>query len=270
MSRKKDMLATFVVHFFQHYRYNMLVNYPSCFGEIWFSFMTSKFIKSIVLAVMVFSIAPALPVYGAKAVKTGYLQDYARLGHVGGVPVEQVWVDPDFDIKNFSTLYITPVQVAPGAAQDAQSLANAKKLSKMMQAQMVSSFKTTEMFNVVAGNSFLKKGDKSVLVLQTRITIIDNGKGWVRNLIGFGAGATTVQLEGKVFDARYKRTYMEFADRRVNPGNRFFGGKKSTCDAEFLQGIDLKRISQALVDLFAYTKENSPTSKKPPVTRRFF
>ncbi len=226
--------------------------------------MTLKHFKPfLIVSVFVCMTMVALPVSAAKAIKTGYLQDYARLGHIGGVPVEQVWVDSNFDIKNFSTLYVTPVQVDIGAARDAQSLANAQRLAKLTQAEIVNDFKAARMFNVVAGNSFLKKGDKNVLVLQTRITVIDNGRGWLRNLIGFGLGGTTVQLEGKVFDARYKRTYIEFADRRVNAKNSLFGKKRSTTDAEFLEGIDLKRISQAIVDLFAYTKENGPIQNKP-------
>ena len=47
--------------------------------------------------------------------KNCWLQDYHRLGHIGGVPIEQVWLHPEFDIRNYKILYIPPVQIDPMA-----------------------------------------------------------------------------------------------------------------------------------------------------------
>src|SRR5690606_24259668 len=40
------------------------------------------------------------------------------------------------------------------------------------------------------------------LILEVAVTQYHIGSGWKRYLIGFGAGATAVQWEGRIFDAR--------------------------------------------------------------------
>lgn len=230
--------------------------------------MRKTSILSTAFAVIVAAVVSLTPTTGeaAKAQKTGYLQDYARLGHVGGVPVEQVWIDPDFSAKDYSSLYVAPVQVHPGSTRDPQTLGGAQMLAKAMQKDLVERLRATEMFAVVSGDDFMRKGDKSVLVLQTRITVIDNGGNWMRKIVGFSPKAATVQLEGKVFDARYKRSFIEFADKRVNHGSVPMMGYCNTTDPGYLNGVSLKNISKGIVEMLAYTKENIPMSAKPPRT----
>jgi hypothetical protein len=43
--------------------------------------------------------APQAHAQVTTAQPTGFLQDYHRLGHVGGVPLEQVWINPEFDVR---------------------------------------------------------------------------------------------------------------------------------------------------------------------------
>ena len=222
----------------------------------------AKYLKNyLALAATIVAFLPC-EANAVKAVKTGYLQDYARLRHVGGVPIEQVWIDTDFNSKDFATLYVMPVQVDPGTTRNPQQMAAAQDLAKLMQNDMIERFRTAEMFNLVSGESFLKKGDKNVLVLQTRITIIDNGS--PLRIFGIGPKAPTVQLEGKFFDARYKRTFIEFADRRANIGNYLLLGFCNTTNGDVLNGISLKNMSKALVDLVAYTKENQSLAERKP------
>src|ERR1043166_6565952 len=73
-------------------------------------------IRAIVVAALsCILLAATHHTFAANAFKTGYLQDYHRLGHVGGVPLEQVWIEPLFDIRDYRVLYIPPVQIDPTA-----------------------------------------------------------------------------------------------------------------------------------------------------------
>jgi hypothetical protein len=65
-----------------------------------------------------------------------------------------------------------------------------------------------------------------VLRLETQVTRFDMGSGWKRYFSPFifmAAGATDLQLEGRVVDLGTGRVVLEFADRRRHMGNTAWG-----------------------------------------------
>lgn len=55
-------------------------------------------------------------------------------------------------------------------------------------------------------------------VCEVAMTEWDEGTGWMRFVIGFGAGATRMQWEGRIIEAASGREVLSFADARVHPG----------------------------------------------------
>lgn len=201
---------------------------------------------------------------GTTAYNTGYLQDYHRLGHVGGVPLEQVWIEPEFDVREYRILYIAPVQIDPLAyrrhgepdRQIARRMANAirKELECQLQAAGI--------FAVVTTDPYFYKVHDQALTLETRITEIGSGNPNARVFLGFGAGATEVQIEGKVFEHKYCRTLAEFADRRLHPGGSILWGPELTANSEYLIGADVKQILRGVLKLFIFLREEVPPHRQ--------
>ena len=206
----------------------------------------------------------AVSAFAGTAHKTGWLQDYHRLNHIGGVPLEQVWVQPEFDVRAYRVLYIAPVQVEPCAyrrngEQDHQA---AQRLAAAVRQQLEVRLREAGIFEVVSTDPYFSAARSQALTLQVRITEFNSGNPGARALIGFGAGATEVQLEGKVIENKTGRTLSEFADRRLHPGGSLLLGPKATKDSEYLIGIDMKGILDGVAKLFVYLREEGPQNQQ--------
>ena len=225
-----------------------------------------RLFAKIALCLAVMLAAGSAPCLTATAFKTGcFLQDYNRLGHIGGVPIEQVWLHPEFDIRAYRTLYIAPVQIDPvalrhGGQADHQM---AQNLAVALRNELTCQLQGAGIFTVVSNDPAFMNYRQGGLTLQLRITEIASGNAAARTFIGLGAGATQVQLEGKIFDSATRVTFAEFADRRLHPGSTLLMGASATGDAEYLIGIDLKQMSRAVVKLFIYTREEGPLGTQP-------
>lgn len=212
-------------------------------------------------ALLVASVLLLVSVAAAQTVQpSGYLQDYRRLGHVGGVPVEQVWIEPHFDIRNYRNIYVAPVQIDPYAyrrhgQQDADA---ARRLAQAFRASLVEQLQASGIFAVVSTDPYWSTPRHQTLILYTRITEMNSGNPRARKWIGLGAGATEVQIEGKIIETREKRTLCEFADRRFHPGNVWLWGHCTAEHSEYLIGIDMKQILSGVVKLFIYMREEGP------------
>lgn len=204
------------------------------------------------------SVASSGPVTTAQ--QTGYLQDYHRLGHVGGVPLEQVWIEQEFDVRKYRSLYITPTRIEPNAyyRKGKQDHASAEKLSTELHAHLVRELQGAGIFTFVTDDPFFAAGRHGALTLETRITEIYSGDADKRYRPGFGAGATQIQIEGKVIENRTCRTLVEFADRRVHPGDAAWIGKSKASNADYLLGLDTRGVMRGIVKLFIYLREEGP------------
>lgn len=205
-------------------------------------------------------LAAAMPAAAAKAHMTGWLQDYHRLGHIGGVPIEQVWLHPEFDIRDFRTLYIAPVQIDPAAysRRGAEDRAMAQRLGAALRLELLQQLQSAGIFTFVTDDPYFRNSRKGGLTLELRITQIYSGNAKSRSFIGLGAGATEVQIEGKLYDTASCRTFVELADRRMHTGSSLITGQAATRDAEYLIGIDMKQIMRGIVKLFIYMREEGP------------
>jgi hypothetical protein len=209
-------------------------------------------------------IALALPSCSTSVQPSGWLQDYHRLGHVGGVPIEQLYIEPEFDIRNFRTLYIAPVQIDPLAyrRKGEEDHVKAERLGVALRKVLEQEIKDLGIFEVVSTDPYFMTVHEQALTLQTRITEINSGNPRQRVMIGFGAGATEVQIEGKIFEHKTCRTLVEFADRRLHPGGAMLWGNKKASDSEFLIGIDMKGILDGIVKLFIFLREEGPPNNQ--------
>lgn len=204
--------------------------------------------------------APAAEAPAATAHKNGYLQDYHRLGHVGGVPLEQVWIHPELNVLDYRTLYIAPVQVDPlayrrhGEADRQKAL----RLGAALREQLALQLQGAGIFRFVSTDPYFAVPRHGGLVLEMRITEINSGNAGLRKTLGFGAGATEIQLEGKLIEARTCRTLFEFADRRLHGGDALLLGRRKAADAEYLMGINLRMIMDGIVKLFIHLRESGP------------
>jgi hypothetical protein len=61
-------------------------------------------------------------------------------------------------------------------------------------------------------------------ILKLAVTEWDEGNKWLRGLLTIGLGATRVQWEGVLTDARTGKILLAFADARTNPGGGFSFG----------------------------------------------
>lgn len=191
---------------------------------------------------------------------TGWLQDYHRLYHVGGVPLEQVWIEPEFNVQAYRTLYIAPVQIDPLAYRDKGEADHekAQRLAAALRRAVYNELKNAGIFEIVSVDPYFTTVHDQALTLQLRITEINSGNPKLRQIIGFGAGATNIQIEGKLFEQKTCRTFIEFADRRMHPGGALMLGMKLASDGEFLMGIDAKGIMRGIVKLFVFLREEGP------------
>lgn len=195
---------------------------------------------------------------------SGFLQDYHRLYHVGGVPLEQVWVHPEFDVRDYRTLYVAPVQIDPLAYRrnGAEDHAAAQRIGAAFRATVEQRLRDAQIFPFVSSDPYFATSRHQALRLELRITEVNSGRANLRTLVGFGAGATEIQIEGRVVDQKTCRTLAEFADRRLHSGGALLAGRQRSCDGEYLMGIDAKMILDGVVKLFVYLREEGPPHRQ--------
>ncbi len=220
--------------------------------------------KRVFKALLVTTTAVALFTGFSTAQPSGWLEDYHRLEHIGGVPLEQVWVAPEFDVRNYHTLYIAPVQV------DQRALGHRGDSTREMAQRLVTAFRKAlnrslqdaEIFRIVSTDPYFGTQKHGTLTLQLRVTQFSPGNAPVRAFIGFGAGATKIQLEGKVIDNATGEVLAEFADLRMHPGGALVWGVRTAMDSEYLLGVDLKQLADGITKLFIFLREEGPLGNR--------
>ena len=210
-------------------------------------------------------IAPStLPAQVTSAQQTGYLQDYHRLGHVGGVPLEQLWINPSFDIRAYRTLYIAPTRIDPSAYYRMPQVdaGMATQISLGLQATLTRQLQGAGIFKFASSDPYFSAKRPQALTLETRITEIYSGDPEQRRKMGFGAGHTIIQIEGKIIENRTCRTLVEFADRRIHPGDALVLGKAKSADGFYLLSLDTNGIMRGIIQMFIYMREEGPPANQ--------
>ncbi len=198
------------------------------------------------------------------AQQTGYLQDYHRLGHVGGVQLEQVWFNPAFDVREYRTLYVAPTRIDPSAYYRCPQIdhAIATQISTSLQAGLTGQLQGAGIFKFVSDDPWFSGKRPQALTLETRITEIHSGDPQQRYSKGFGNGHTTIQIEGKIIENRTCRTLVEFADRRLHPGDAMIMGRQKSADSQYLINLDTNGIMRGIVQMFIYLREMGPPANQ--------
>ncbi len=226
--------------------------------------MNARFLTSTVFAAALSLAAASASAQITTAQQTGYLQDYHRLGHVGGVQLEQVWINPSFDVRAYRTLYIAPTRIDPAAYYRCPQIdhAIATQISQTLQAQLTAQLQGAGIFKFVSDDPFFSGKRPQALTLETRITEIYSGDPDRRYRLGFGAGHTIIQIEGKIIENRTCRTLVEFADRRIHPGDALIIGRRMSADGQYLLNLDSNGIMRGIVQLFIYLREMGPPANQ--------
>lgn len=226
--------------------------------------MNARFLTTILSAAVLACMGAPAGAQVTSAQQTGYLQDYHRLGHVGGVQLEQVWINPAFDVRDWRTLYIAPTRIDPQAYYRNPSMdhAIATQLSQSLQAQITSQLQGAGIFKFVSADPWFSGKRPEALTLETRITEIYSGDARERYEKGFGNGHTIVQIEGKIIENRTCRTLVEFADRRLHPGDAMIIGRAKSADGQYLLNLDTNGIMRGIVQLFIYLREMGPPANQ--------
>lgn len=222
--------------------------------------MNARLLTSI-FALALLSCAP-LPVSAqvTTAQQTGFLQDYHRLGHIGGVQLEQVWINPEFDVREWRTLYVAPTRIDPQAYYRNPGMDHsiATQISQDLQIQLTRQLQGAGIFKFVSADPWFSGKRPQALTLETRITEIYSGNAQQRYQTGFGSGHTIIQIEGKIIENRTCRTLVEFADRRIHPGDAMIIGRRKSADGQYLLNLDTNGIRRGIVQLFIHLREMGP------------
>lgn len=214
-----------------------------------------------IFALFLLSCAP-LPVSAqvTTAQQTGFLQDYHRLGHIGGVQLEQVWINPEFDVREWRTLYVAPTRIDPQAYYRNPQMDHgiATQVSQSLQIQLTRQLQNSGIFKFTSADPWFSGKRPQALTLETRITEIYSGDAEKRYRVGFGSGHTIIQIEGKIIENRTCRTLVEFADRRIHPGDAMIIGRGKSADGQYLLNLDSNGIMRGIVQLFIHLREMGP------------
>lgn len=226
--------------------------------------MTSRFLTPIFAAALLIFTAAGANSQITTAQQTGFLQDYHRLGHVGGVQLEQVWIDPAFDVRAWRTLYVAPTRIDPQAYYRNPQLDHgmATQISQSLQGQLTGNLQQAGIFQFVSDDPFFSGKRPQALTLETRITEISSGISANPQENRSYGRYTTIQIEGKIIENRTCRTLVEFADRRNHPGHSMFGGRSTPQDSQYFLNLDSNGIMRGIVQLFIYLREMGPPANQ--------
>lgn len=180
-----------------------------------------------------------------------------------------VAVDSRFDMRPYSILLFDRVQVSPKELKDADDRALAARLGPLFATEVVSRTRAAGLFDRVvnlAETTYTMPEDVRALRLETTLTRLNPGSRALRYFVGFGAGASKVQVETRLVDVATGMVLVVAADRR-EAAFGVFGG-----DGEQHLRESVNDAARDYVKFLARLKANGPTlsvtSVPPsPVTR---
>jgi hypothetical protein len=137
-----------------------------------------------------------------------------------------VAVSPDFDLKAYRVIAVSPFPVTDPGIKDDGDRRLAESMSGFLQTELVRRLRESALFERVINLSEtpMPAGGPSALRLDGDIPRLGEGSQAARYFAGaFGAGRTRAQLETRFVDVTTGKVVMLTADRRVASVG-FFGG----------------------------------------------
>jgi hypothetical protein len=159
---------------------------------------------------------------------------------------------------------VAPTRIDPAAyyRNGEPDHAIATQISQYLQTMMNGQLQGSGIFQFVSTDPYFSLKRPGALTLETRITEISSGDPEMRYRRGFGAGATIIQIEGKIIENRTCRTLVEFADRRLHPGDALIIGRQKSADSSYLIGLDTNGIMRGIIQMFIYLREEGPPANQ--------
>jgi len=204
---------------------------------------------------------------------SGFLVRYSDLEPVKKPNLDGVAEAAGFSPRQYRAVVLAPVRVS---ASIRNRIAQSDKFGEYLRRCLHAHLVEKHVFPIVTENpNFLTLGKygPSTLRFDLAITEIRYGNGLLRYLIGWdSAGATIVQVEGKLSDVRTGELMLKFADRRRNsgyPGLGFnFKQLKKVFRGSYLVSASLYQISSDVAEWLKQQRQPAATTKRAAVTHR--
>ena len=139
----------------------------------------------------------------------------------------KVYLAPGFNFKPYDILFVSnpsTSEVSPKKDIDPN------EMKIILKNQLIGKLDSINVFNTVTDDESVLSSKEipatKVLVMESAITELDPGNRALRYLVGFGAGATKVQVETEIKDSKTKQLYFMAYDRRSAAFGAFGGDSK--------------------------------------------
>ena len=179
-----------------------------------------------------------------------YLINYERMTAQYDPQVSLVYLPDSGAFKRCRGIVVGEIGVGERWVEDRQ---RAAAFSTLLRCMLVQDLARLRKFDFVArdgSRATLGGASGPVYRIDGMITRFDMGSGWARYLgyfVFLQAGATDLQLAGRVTDAATGELIMEFVDRRRHLGNTSWGpGLCNLTNSEFVMKVTAKQMSECL------------------------
>lgn len=147
-----------------------------------------------------------------------------------------VYIEPDLGFQGYEIVVVAdPVLIA--AKPEGLSVA---EMRQRLKTRLIQDLGATGVFPQVMGkntsSAMASMPERRVLLLEPFITELDPGSQALRYFVGFGAGATRVQVQVRAIDQQTGKVHFMTADRR-HASFGMFGGDSRQYLLDSLEGI---------------------------------
>lgn len=158
--------------------------------------------------------------------------------------LEGVYRKPGFEIGSYGALGIETVERT--------DLACERELRSYLVDRFRMALEERELVSLVSVAPLgADAADADRLRFKIGITECDPGSGFVRWFFGMGSGRTDMQIEGQLTDAETGDVLFEFAERRAETGNPWFGVNLLVFSSEHYLKRSIRHIADSVAGYLA-------------------
>lgn len=148
----------------------------------------------------------------------------------------KVYLAPGFNFRGYDLLLVSDCSLRE---ETPKKDIDPEEIRIYLKNQLIKKMGETRIFPKVTGDSSIVSSGQGqplkVLTMGCEITELDPGNRALRYLVGFGAGATKVQVETEIRDHQTRELYLKSADRRIAAFGAFGGDSKGFILSSFDQ-----------------------------------
>ena len=200
-----------------------------------------------------------------------YVTNYERMSGSYDPVLSLVYVPEPVALKNCRSAVIGPIGVGQAwvdAPEEAASYATFFRIVLRNRLARLGKFESVSLESQADGS--VPAGTGPTLMIEGKITKFSMGSGFWRYashfLLFVQWGATDIQIEGRITDARTGRLLVEFADRRRHMCNTPFGPNPRTTDNLYAMRVTVTETATCLARFIAEGWDNLPKvgTEAPP------